>query len=162
MEAQAGSSGIPSYLTRRMDKSSGNGEPGTLTVDFHSLPVDALRRYIVQTDIIPVLYPSPCSTETPPLPNGLLNTQAIAPRMPSPAASTTPANRPKRDLKDGNRRRSSRLQEEDARNRRAPILADAEAVHDVFATLAERHFEKQGIKEGDAVQQFLLAVRTRC
>lgn len=75
-------------------------------------------------------------------------------------SSMTPANRPKRD--GSYRRRSSRLQEEDARSRRAPILADAEAVHDVFATLVERHFEKQSIREGEAVQQFLSTVQTRC
>ena len=115
----------------------------------------------MQAEAVPVLYPSPCSIENPPLPSSLLNTQGGVPRMSSPVSTTTPANRPKRDPKDANRRRSSRLQEEDARSRRAPILADAESVRDVLATLSERHFEKQGIREGDAVQQFLLAVQTR-
>ncbi|KAF8530936.1 hypothetical protein JB92DRAFT_3081097 [Gautieria morchelliformis] len=141
VETQSGGSGIPGTLTKRTENASGDGELGLLTVDFHSLPVDALHRYLVQADAAPVLYPSPCSTENPPLPGSLLNIQMTLPRA---------------------RRRSSRLQEEEARSRRAPILADAEAVHDVLATLSERHFEKQGIKEGDAVQQFLLAVRTRC
>lgn len=130
-------------------------------VDFHSLPADALRRYLVQADAMPLLFPSPCSTENPPLPSSLLAVQAPVPRVSTPVPTATPANRPKRDPKDASRRRSSRLQEEDARCRRAPILADAEAVHDVLATLSERHFEKQGIKEGDALQQFLLAVKTR-
>jgi hypothetical protein len=32
----------------------------------------------------------------------------------------------------------------------------------MLATLAGRHFEKQLIKENDAVQQFLFAVKARC
>ena len=131
-------------------------------MDFHSLPADALCRYLVQADAVPVLFPSPCSIENPPLPSSLLNVQGTLPRVSSPVPTTTPANRPRRDPKDANRRRSSRLQEEDERSRRGPILADAEAVHDVLATLSERHFEKQPIKEGDTVQQFLLAVQSRC
>ena len=128
-------------------------------MDFHAFPLEALHRYLLHADAVPQLNPSPCSMETPPLPSSLLNPQIAAP--PSPAPSTTPANRPKRDGRESQRRRSSRLQEEDARSRKAPILADAEAVHDVFATLAERHFEKTPIREGEALHQFILAVKTR-
>lgn len=132
-------------------------------VDFHSLPSERLRRYLLQVEAMPILYPSPFSTETPPLPSSLLNQQAVAVRVPTPPS----VGRIRRDARDGqqteqpHRRRSSRLQEEDARSRRAPILADAEAVHDVLATLAERHFEKQTVNEIEALQQFLFAIKTR-
>jgi len=140
----------------------GEGDVASFCVDFHALPAESLHRYLCLADAVPVIYPSPCFTDNPPLPTSLLDPHATALRITSPAPSTTTASRSKRDSKEGHRRRSSRLQEEDARNRRAPILADAEAVHDVLATLAERHLAKQVIKENDVVQQFLLAVKARC
>ncbi|KIJ45243.1 hypothetical protein M422DRAFT_30099 [Sphaerobolus stellatus SS14] len=155
VDAQSGSS------SKRTDRNA-DGESSSLTVDFHAFPLEALHKYLLQVDAVPQLNPSPCSTETPPLPSSLLNPPVVAPRIASPVPSSTPANRPKRDGRESQRRRSSRLQEEDARSRKAPILADAEAVQDVFATLAERNFEKTTIREVDALHQFILAVKTRC
>lgn len=173
VEPQTG--GLPGAFPK---KTSAEGEPASALVrplpaaartpptrcaqvDFAAMPVDALLRYLAQADAVPPLHPSLCSAENPPLPSSLLNPQATAPRAPSPAPTSTPANRPRRDVKDASRRRSSRLLEEEERSRRAPVLADAQAVHAVFATLAERQFEKEIVREADAMQQFLLAVKPR-
>lgn len=154
----------PASSSKRTEKTVDEIDPSELNVDFHSLPPERLRRYLLQVEAMPMLHPSPCSTDNPPLPSSLLNTQAVAVRMPSPVPA---AGRVRRDVREGQqldqqqRRRSSRLQEEDARNRRAPILADAEAVNDVLATLAARHFEKQTVNEMEALQQFLFTLKTR-
>jgi hypothetical protein len=122
-------------------------------MDFSTLPVDALHRYLVQYDLIPAVHPSPLSVHDPPPPPSLLGPTRGSSRGVSPPAVTTPANRP-------GRRRSSRLLEEEGRAR-TPVLADIAEVQTVLAGIAQRHFEGQVVKEVDCLASFMCAVRGR-
>ena len=129
-----------------------------LQVEFKEMPTQILYRYVAQFDIVPSVYPSPLSPEDPPSPSSLVDSQFQDSRPPSPPI-LTPANRPRRDPKDSQgRRRSSRLLEEDTRNR-TPILADVNEVHNVLASIVGRHFrELTSIKEVDTLAAFMCAV----
>jgi Sin3 binding region of histone deacetylase complex subunit SAP30 len=132
-------------------------------MDFSTLPVDALHRYLAQYGLIPAVHPSPLSGRDPPPPLSLLG---LAPRgssrgaSPPPPAVTTPANRPRRESREQSRRRSSRLLEEEGRAR-TPVLADIAEVQTVLARIAQRHFEGQVVKEVDSLASFMCAVKGR-
>lgn len=120
-----------------------------------------LHRYMIQFDIVPGVYPSPLSPEDPPAPSSLADLEQQLSRASSPPA-LTPANRPRRDPKDAQtRRRSSRLLEEEPRNR-VPVLADVQDLHGVLATIVERHFRDMtsisGREEVDTLAAFMCAV----
>lgn len=106
-------------------------EPRASLVEFVKMPMHVLYRYLTQFDIIPPVWPSPLSIEDPPQPSFLENPYRHTSRAPSPLPMT-PANRPRRESKEQNRRRSSRLIEEEPRSR-PPILADVEELHVVLA-----------------------------
>ena len=130
-------------------------------VEFQKMPTQILYRYMAQFDIVPSVYPSPLSPEDPPAPSSLVDSQHQESRPPSPPI-LTPANRPRRDAKDSQgRRRSSRLLEEDTRNR-TPILADVDEVHNVLASIVGRHFKEltsiNGREEVDTLAAFMCAV----
>lgn len=128
-------------------------------MDFSTLPVDAIHRYLAQYDLIPTVYPSPLSVHDPPPPS-LLGAPTRGPsRGGSPPAVTTPANRPRRESREQSRRRSSRLLEEEGRAR-TPVLADVAEVQTVLASIAQRHFEGQVVKEFDS-RAFMRAVKGR-
>jgi hypothetical protein len=129
-------------------------------MDFSTLPVDALHRYLVQYDLIPAVYPSPLSVKDPPPPPSLLGPTQGSSRGASPPAVTTPANRPRRESREQNRRMSSRLLEEEGRAR-TPVLADIAEVQTVLASIAQRHFEGQVVKEVDSLASFMCAVKGR-
>ncbi|KAH9964513.1 hypothetical protein BC827DRAFT_938468 [Russula dissimulans] len=129
-------------------------------MDFSTLPVEALHRYLVQYDLIPVVHPSPLSVHDPPPPPTLLGPIPNSSRGPSPPAVTTPANRPRRESREQGRRRSSRLLEEEGRVR-TPVLADVAEVQSVLANIAQRHFESQVVKEVDSLASFMCAVKGR-
>ncbi|CAA7271411.1 unnamed protein product [Cyclocybe aegerita] len=135
-------------------------DPRKSLVDFHKLSIATLHRYMIQFDIIPGVYPSPLSPEDPPAPPTLCDPQRQPSRGPSPPA-LTPANRPRRDPKEAqNRRRSSRLVEEEPRSR-TPILADVVELHSVLATIVERHFREVNSinnREVDILAAFMCAV----
>jgi hypothetical protein len=118
------------------------------------MPTSAIYRYLSYFDLIPAVHPSPLSAKDPPPPSSLQNAPRHSPRPPSPTAATTPANRPRRDPKDANRRRSSRLSEEEEYTR-TPILADVGDVHDVLAKIATRHFEQHSVREVDTLATFI-------
>jgi len=122
------------------------------------MPADMLYRYMIQFDIVPVVHPSPLSAEDPPAPSSLADPQRQHSRPPSPPAHT-PANRPRRDPKEAhNRRRSSRLLEEETRTR-TPILSDVTEYHGALASIVEHHFrETSSIKEVDTLAAFMCAV----
>lgn len=126
-------------------------------MDFSTLPVDALHRYLAQYDLIPAVHPSPLSGHDPPPPPSLLGLARGSSRGVSPPAVTTPANRPRRE---SSRRRSSRLLEEEGRAR-TPVLADVAEVQTVLAGIAQRHFEGQVVKEVDSLASFMCAVKGR-
>jgi Sin3 binding region of histone deacetylase complex subunit SAP30 len=129
-------------------------------MDFSTLPVEALHRYLAQYDLIPVVHPSPLSVHDPPPPSALLETGRCSSRAASPLAVNTPANRPRRESREQSRRRSSRLLEEEGR-RRTPVLADVGEVQNVLARIAQRHFESQVVKEVDSLASFMCAVKGR-
>jgi hypothetical protein len=131
-------------------------------MDFSTLPVEALHRYLAQYDLIPAVYPSPLSANDPPAPPSLLEPNRSSSRVPSPPAVITAANRPRREPRDQNqnRRRSSRLLEEEGRSR-TPVLADVAEVQSVLANIAQRHFETQVVKEVDSLASFMCAVKGR-
>ena len=132
-----------------------------LQVEFQKMPTQILYRYLAQFDIVPGVYPSPLSPEDPPAPSSLVDSQHQESRPLSPPI-LTPANRPRRDPKDSQgRRRSSRLLEEDTRNR-VPILADVDEVHNMLASIVSRHFKEltsiNGREEVDTLAAFMCAV----
>lgn len=120
-----------------------------------------LHEYMIHFNLIPHVYPSPLSAEDPPPPSSLADLEIQSAAAPSPPA-LTPANRPRRDPKDAqNRRRSSRLLEEEPRNR-VPVLADVAELHGVLATIVERHFREMTAnsdrEEVDTLAAFMCAV----
>ncbi|KAF7367417.1 hypothetical protein MSAN_00804300 [Mycena sanguinolenta] len=119
-----------------------------------------LYRYLTQFDLVPPVYPSPLLANDPPPPATLDNPTRQGSRAPSPPPAT-PANRPRRESKDQNRRRSSRLVEEEAPTR-PPILPDLDELHGVLAGIAERHFRDlpsiNGREEVDTLASFMCAV----
>ena len=127
-------------------------------MDFTTLPMDALHRYLVQYDLIPTVHPSPLTIHDPPPPPSLLEPAAqISSRGVSPLVVATPANRPRRE---SSRRRSSRMLEEEERMR-TPVLADVGEVQNVLASIAQQHFESQVVKEVDSLASFMCAVKGR-
>jgi hypothetical protein len=129
-------------------------------MDFSTLPVDALHRYLAQYDLIPVVHPSPLSAHDPPAPPSLLDPIGESSRGPSPPVLNTLANRPRRESREQSRRRNSRLLEEEGRVR-TPVLADVAEVQSVLAGIAQRHFESQVVKEVDSLASFMCAVKGR-
>ncbi len=130
-------------------------------MDFSTLPVDVLHRYLAQYDLIPAVHPSPLSVLDPPPPPSLLGPARGSSRGASPpAAVTTAANRPRRESREQSRRRSSRLLEEEGRAR-TPVLADVAEVQTVLARIAQRHFEGQVVKEVDSLASFMCTVKGR-
>lgn len=129
-------------------------------VEFVKMPTAVLYRYLTQYDLVPSINPSPLSAEDPPPPSSLDNPFRQPSRAPS-LPPTTPANRPRRELKEQNRRRSSRLVEDETRSR-TPILADVDELHGVLAGIAERHFRElssiNGREEVDTLASFMCAV----
>ncbi|KAI9460200.1 hypothetical protein BJY52DRAFT_1118477 [Lactarius psammicola] len=152
----------PSQLGLRIDRpqEKQNEDPPVVSVmDFTTLPMDALHRYLVQYDLIPVVHPSPLTVHDPPPPPSLLEpTTRSSSRGVSPPAVTTPANRPRRESREQTRRRSSRFLEEEVRMR-TPVLADVGEVQTVLASIAQRHFESQVVREVDSLASFMCAVK---
>ena len=126
-------------------------------MDFTTLPMEALHRYLVQYDLIPMVHPSPMTIHDPPPPPSLLEpaTRSSSRAVSPPVVVATPANRPRRE---SSRRRSSRLLEEEVRMR-TPVLADVSEVQTVLASIAQRHFESQVVKEVDSLASFMCAVK---
>jgi hypothetical protein len=123
-------------------------------VDFTTLPLTVLYRYLSHFDLIPSVHPSPLTARDPPPPMSLQNSHRPISRSSSPTVSVTPANRPRRDPKDPNRRRSSlRLLEEEFT--RTPILADVAETHIVLAGIAERHFHQYAVREVETLANFI-------
>jgi hypothetical protein len=131
-------------------------------MDFSTLPVEALHRYLAQYDLIPVVHPTPLSAHDPPAPPSLLDPIRVSSRGPSPpgVSTHTLANRPRREAREQSRRRSSRLLEDGGRVR-TPVLADVAEVQSVLANIAQRHFESQVVKEVDSLASFMCAVKGR-
>ncbi|KAI9512309.1 hypothetical protein F5148DRAFT_1273768 [Russula earlei] len=150
----------PSQLGHRVDKPQERQNDDSPVMDFSTLPVEALHRYLVQYDLIPAVHPSPLSVHDPPPPPSLLGPIPASSRAASPPAVTTPANRPRRESREQNRRRSSRLLEGEGRVR-TPVLADVAEVQSVLAHIAQRHFEGQVVKEVDSLASFMCAVKGR-
>lgn len=122
----------------------GDEDEASSMVDFTLLPTEALHRYIIKWDLLPLIWPAPYSSEQPPLPGALL----AAPRASSPSAALR---------RDPNRRRSTRLSDEVAGD---AILADVAGVHDALAGVCQRHWDAQVAKEADSLVQFMFTVRT--
>ncbi len=129
-------------------------------MDFSTLPVETLYEYLAQYDLIPAVHPSPLSVHNPPPPPSLLGPTRGSSRGVSPPVVTTPANRPRRESREQSRRRSSRLLEEEGWAR-TPVLADIAEVQTVLASIAQRHFESQVVKELDSLASFMCAVKGR-
>lgn len=125
------------------------------------MPMHVLQRYLIQFNIVPMVYPSPLSQDDPPAPSSLADPYRQPSGPPSPPAHT-PANRPRRETKETQtRRRSSRLIDEEPRAR-APILSDKVELHRVLASIVERHFREttsiNGREEVDMLAAFMCAV----
>lgn len=123
------------------------------------MSVDELHRYMTQFDIVPPIYPSPMLPDDPPAPAYLGTAPRHASRAPSPL-NQTPANRPRRESREA-QRRSSRLLEDDIPYR-TPALADISELQGVLAKMVEKHFREQvsinGREEVDTLASFMCAV----
>lgn len=133
------------------------GSLGRVQIDFKSLPLTTLHRYISHFNLIPPINPSPLTLADPPTPAFLMEPMPHLSRALSPLVFPTPANRPRRDPKDPSRRRSSRLLEEN--ETRTPVMADVAEVHTLLATLAERHFQEHVVNEIDALASFMVKTK---
>jgi hypothetical protein len=130
-------------------------------MDFAALPDSALHNYITTWDLIPGVQMAH-SDEVSPLPATLLT--ALSTRATTPPAggltatgTVTPANRPRREVKEVGKRRTTRG-EEDMRESTA-VMADVEGVHQTLALLAERHFlSRPPPNEAEVIRNFFLAV----
>ena len=140
-----------------------------LQIDFTALPTDALHRYLAHFDLIPDLDPSPLSIEDPGPPSGLLRPRnTLAPHghalrqgsTASPGPTGTSGNRARREP-GGNRRRSTRLVEEERVPAPPPVYGDVGEVDGMLAAIAERHFREQEVKEVDTLAAFMCAVQAK-
>ncbi|KAF6766418.1 hypothetical protein DFP72DRAFT_1039057 [Ephemerocybe angulata] len=117
-------------------------------VEFNKMTIDVLHRYMSQFDIVPAVYPSPMLPDDPPVPASIGN-----------ATTQTPANRPRRESREA-QRRSSRLLEDDLPYR-TPALADLGDLQGVLSKIVEKHFrESLAVKreEVDTLASFMCAV----
>ncbi|KDQ54968.1 hypothetical protein JAAARDRAFT_355789 [Jaapia argillacea MUCL 33604] len=146
-----GSAGVGHSHAKKVDKGQDvEGKDGL--VDFATMPTDALHRYLVQYDLVPSIQPSPLLPDNPPPPFALLHSHSSRASSPQPTTS-------RRDTLS-NRRRSSRLLEEDVPHRN-PVLADIGEVHDVLAAIAQKHFREHVVKEVDTLASFMCAVKSK-
>jgi len=143
---------------RRQDKDrmASEGEAKTSLVEFTTMPISILYRYLTQFELIPAVFPSPITGDDPPAPSSLEHPTRQVSRAASPVL-TTPANRPRRESKEQSKRRSSRLLEEELQSR-TPILADVADVHGVLAGIAERHWRESTVREVDTLATFMSRV----
>lgn len=129
-------------------------------IEFNALPTETLYGYIAHFELIPEVRPSPLLANDPPPPLHLQDPMRYGSKNYSPQPTTTPANRPRRESKDQSRRRSSRLLDDEFRNR-TPILTDIQEFNDVLAAIAERHFRESNVKEVDTLASFMCAVKAK-
>ena len=140
--------------------------------DFATLPTASLYRYIIHHDLVPAIFPTPLGAEDPPPPTVLLDPARMAPRAPSPGTGLLgmygggPRGHGRRVReKEGNRRRSTRLLEEEMRvageEFLVPVLADVGEVHGTLAVIAERHFRESSVREVDTLATFMCAVKAK-
>ncbi|KAI0043890.1 hypothetical protein FA95DRAFT_1562849 [Auriscalpium vulgare] len=144
---------------RRLDRGGDDDASGS-AMDFQSLPLDALHRYLAQYDLIPNVHPSPLSALDPPPPATLLQGRGDGASRAGTPAAITAANRVRRESREQSRRRSSRLVEDEAQGR-TPILADVAEVQNVLAKIAQGHFEGQGVKELESLASFMCMVKPK-
>ncbi|KAI0089854.1 hypothetical protein BDY19DRAFT_1069732 [Irpex rosettiformis] len=134
-------------------------------IDFSTLPIDAIHRYLTQFDIVPDIEPMATTAFDPPPPSSLLRQHGHRSTSASPVPQPlppTPANRPRRELSaSANRRRSSRLLEDDRQPTVAPVLSDVGDVHKTLAHVVERHFRDHTVKEVDTLASFMCAVKAK-
>ncbi|KAI0077426.1 hypothetical protein K474DRAFT_1085867 [Panus rudis PR-1116 ss-1] len=166
VDASANHNAPSSSAARRAAERSNDVDGKLSLIDFHSLPTSVLFRYLAQYQLIPEVDPPPSSAADPPPPMLLLHprgSQHSADSPPPPTLPPTPANRPRREASASasNRRRSSRLLEDDRRPHLTPVLADVGEVHNVLATIAERHFREHAVKEMDTLTTFMCAVKAK-
>lgn len=159
---------------------NGNNVEYSTQVDFIALTSEQLHAYLTKHELVPLIYPSPSSSLNPPPPSHLTDPPAwITARdenSPTPPLTSTGGitliNRPRRDFKlsvsgsTKDRRRSARLLEDESgwRDMRKPVLVDIEEAHQALAVIAERHFDRQSLREkaeNDMITQFLFACRTQ-
>lgn len=134
-------------------------------VDFSKMSIEAIHRYLVEFDIVPDLNPLPTTALDPPPPSYLLRPRGQRTSTASPAPQPlppTPANRPRREPSaSANRRRSSRLLDDDEPPNVTPILADVGEVQKALAQIAQRHFQEYQVKEVDTLASFMHAVKAK-
>ncbi|KAI0344232.1 hypothetical protein BDW22DRAFT_1344316 [Trametopsis cervina] len=134
-------------------------------IDFTTLPIDAIHRYLTQFDIVPDIDPMATTAFDPPPPSFLLRGRGHRTSTASPGPQPlppTPANRPRRELSaSANRRRSSRLLEDDRRPSVTPVLSDVTEVHKTLALVVEKHFREHTVKEVDTLASFMCAVKAK-
>ncbi|KAL1940689.1 hypothetical protein VTO73DRAFT_8124 [Trametes versicolor] len=169
VDASGGSAG--SQVNAGHSGNVGEKEDRVSLIDFTALPTDALHRYLAHFDLIPDLDPSPLSIEDPGPPSSLLKAKSHVPlhghslrqastASPGPVPTGTAANRPRRDP-GANRRRSSRLVEDERFPAPPPVYGDIAEVDGVLAAIAERHFREQEVKEVDTLAAFMCAVQAK-
>lgn len=129
------------------------------------MPVEAIHRYLVEYDIVPEVHPLPTTAFDPPPPSYILRSRGQRASTGSPAPPPlppTPANRPRREPSvTANRRRSSRLLDEDELPNATPILADVGEVHRTLAQMAQRHFQEYQVKEVETLASFMCVVKAK-
>lgn len=117
-------------------------------MDFEALPTATLHRYLLAWNLIPPL--ELLSSSIPPLPSTLLMQGAVPEHEPS----ITPANRPRRESKDGHSRR--RVSSQSIEGDTVAVMADVDGVHHAFAAIAEQHFQQRpAVKEIETLTNFL-------
>jgi len=156
---------MPNYSTNTatgpmnlMIRKSDVNDTRPIYMDFAALPPASLHRYLVTWNLVPPM--DMLSSTVPALPSSIMIAQAraVTPESTTTAVGVTPANRPRREHKDGSKRRSSRLVE-DEMTENVAVMADVEASHHAYALIAERHFQqKPAAKEVEVLTNFLHAV----
>lgn len=142
-------------------------------VDFTALSDVELREYLDKYDLVPHIFPSPSSSTTPPPPNHLMNPPPMIPRRelsPSPSLGLSTGGivsaarrRGGNGLSSKDRRRSSRLVEEESgwRDMRKPILSDIEDAHNAMAVIAQRHYDREMVRDQETITAFLFAAKNQ-
>lgn len=141
-------------------------------VDFTLLSNNELRQYMDKHDLVPHIHPLPSSSLTPPPPTHLMNPQPMIPRRelsPSPSLGLStggipPAARRRESRLTKDRRRSTRLVEEESgwKEMRKPILSDMDDAHNAMAVICQRHYDRENqVRENEVITAFLFAARNQ-
>ena len=122
-------------------------------MDFEALSPSTLQHYLHQWGIVPPL--SLITSTTPPLPSTLLQQMVTSS---TEQQTATPANRPRRDPNPKELQNHRRFSSQSLESDNIPVMADVDGVHQVYAAIAEQHFQHRPVlKEVEVLTNFLVS-----